>query len=60
MLINRDEVMIIGTQCTSGRTLNTDADSDSRRFRKTFLTEFGVESGEIPNIKVIDIFETLP
>jgi hypothetical protein len=26
--INREEVMIVGTQCTSGRTLNTISDLD--------------------------------
>jgi hypothetical protein len=48
--------MIIGTQCTSGRTLNTGSDLDWRRSRKTLLTEFGAESGEMNNTKVVDDF----
>jgi hypothetical protein len=52
--------MIIGTQCTSGRILNTDSDLDWWQSRKTLLTEYGTESGKIANIKVIVIFETFP
>jgi hypothetical protein len=49
--------MIVGTQCTSGRTLNTDSDSDWQRSRKALLTEFGAESGEMNNTKVVDNFD---
>jgi hypothetical protein len=52
--------MIVGTQCTSERILNTDSDLDWRRSRKTLLTEFGAESGETNNTKVVENFDILP
>jgi hypothetical protein len=52
--------MIIETQCTSGRILNTDSDLDCRRFRKTQLTEFGAEPGEMNNTKMVDNFSIFP
>jgi hypothetical protein len=58
--INREEVMIIGTQCTSERTLNADSDLDWRRSRKILLTEYGAESGDRHNTKVIENFYTFP
>jgi hypothetical protein len=54
-VITREEVMIIGTQCISGRTLNTASD-----LGKTLLTEHGAESGEMPNVKVIENYNTFP
>jgi hypothetical protein len=50
--------MIIETQCTSGRTLDTASDSDWQLFRKTLLTENGAESGKMHNMKVIENFKT--
>jgi hypothetical protein len=50
--------MIIGTQRTSGRTLDTDSDSDRRRSRKTLLIGNSAESGEMSNVKVIENFDT--
>jgi hypothetical protein len=50
--------MIVGTQYTSKRTLNTDSDLDWRRSHKTLMTEHDTKSGKIVNIKVIVIFET--
>jgi hypothetical protein len=52
--------MIVGTQRTRGRTLDTDFDSDCRRSRKTLLTETGTESGKMHNMEVIENFETFP
>jgi hypothetical protein len=52
--------MIVGTQCTSGRKLNTDSDLDWWRYRKTMLTEFGAESGEKNNTKVVDNVDIFP
>jgi hypothetical protein len=52
--------MIVGTQCTSGRTLNTYFDLYRRRSRKTLLTEYGAASGEMHNIKVMENFKTFP
>jgi hypothetical protein len=49
--------MIIRTQYTSGITLNTDSDLDWWRSRKTLLTEFGAEPGEMNNTKVVDNFD---
>jgi hypothetical protein len=48
--------MIVGTQYTSGRILNTDSDLDWRWSRKTLLTEFDAESREMNNTKVVDNF----
>jgi hypothetical protein len=50
--------MIVGTQCTSGRTMNTDSYFYWRRSRKTPLIGYGAESGEMSNVKVIENFET--
>jgi hypothetical protein len=50
--------MIIRTQSTSGRTSNTYSDLDRQQSRKTLLTEFGAESGEINNTKVVDNSDT--
>jgi hypothetical protein len=52
--------MIIGTQRTSGRTLDTDSDSDRRRSRKTLLIGNSAEPGEMSNVKVIENFDTFP
>jgi hypothetical protein len=52
--------MIVGTQCTSGRTLDIDSDLDWQWSRKTLLTEFSTESGEMNNIKVVDNFDIFP
>jgi hypothetical protein len=52
--------MIVGTQCKSGRTLNTDSGSDSWRSRKTLLAEFGVESEEMNNTQVVENFDIFP
>jgi hypothetical protein len=41
------------------QNINSDSDSDRRHSHKILLTEFGAESGEMHNIKVIDNFETL-
>jgi hypothetical protein len=59
-MINREWVMIIGTQCTSERILNTDSDLDWRWSHKTLLMEYGTESGQRHNIKVIENLETFP
>jgi hypothetical protein len=59
-MTNREEVMVVGTQCTSEKTLNTDSDLDWRWSRKTLLTEFGVESGDMNNTKVVDNFDIFP
>jgi hypothetical protein len=45
--------MLIGIQCTSGKTLNMDSDLDSQRYHKTPLIGYGAELGEISNVKVI-------
>jgi hypothetical protein len=52
--------MIIGTQRTSGRTLDIDSDLDWRRSHKTPLIGYSAESGEMFNVKVIENFETFP
>jgi hypothetical protein len=49
--------MIVGTQCKSGGTLDTDSDLDRRGSHKTPLTSHGAESGEMSNVKVIGNFE---
>jgi hypothetical protein len=58
--INREKVMIIGTQCTSGRILNTASDLGWWRSRKTLLIGYGAESWEMTNVKVIENFDTFP
>jgi hypothetical protein len=58
--INVEEVTIIGTQCTGGRTLDTASDLDWWRSRKTLLTNHGAESRGIHNMKVIENFEVFP
>jgi hypothetical protein len=57
-MINRDEVMIAGTQDTSERILNTASDLGWRRSRKTLLIENGAESWEMSNTRVIESFVT--
>jgi hypothetical protein len=57
---NREEVVIVGTQRTSGRILNTNSDSNWWWSRETLLTEFGVESGEMNNTKLVDNFDIFP
>jgi hypothetical protein len=42
------------------QNFNSDSDSDRQRSHKTLLTEIGVESGEMHNIKVIENFDTFP
>jgi hypothetical protein len=50
--------MIVGTQCTNGRALNTDSDWDWRWSHKTLLDGYGAESWENSHVKVIENFET--
>jgi hypothetical protein len=52
--------MVIETQCTSVKILNTDFDLDLQRSHKTLLTEFGSELGDTNNTKVVDNFDIYP